>query len=94
MYLAAQIVVVRQQADGFEQQIVEIERVGLAQPLFVLLVDRRQCAPFFRSVEPPYMSSGDFLWLLLWLIQEVMARYCMNFSSRPAALKMDLISAT
>ena len=34
--------VVLQQAHGFEQQVVEIERVGGAQRLFVLLEDRGQ----------------------------------------------------
>ncbi len=39
VHLAAQIGIVRQQPHGFQQQIVEIERVGLPQPALVLFVD-------------------------------------------------------
>ncbi len=39
IHLEAQIGVVGEQPHGFEQQVVEIERVGLAQAAFVLFVD-------------------------------------------------------
>ena len=78
--------VVRQQADGFEQQVVEIQRVRLAQALFVPFVDDGQARGHRIGGARVDDLAGDSLWLLAWLMRESAARYGMNFSSRPSCL--------
>ena len=45
----ARVFIVLQQSYGFEQQIVEIKRIGIAQCFLVLFEDRRQTLGLFRS---------------------------------------------
>ncbi len=72
-----------EQAHGFEQQIVEVERVGFAQ----LLVDRsRRCARRFSlvgSVEARKYSCGSIMWFFAQEIVQSTTRGLSCLSSRP-----------
>ena len=81
----ARVLIVIEQAHAFEQQVVEIERIRLAQRLFVFLVNGRD----FRDARIGRFAVQLLRRLLLalaWLICESVARYGMAFSSRPMRL--------
>ena len=78
-------VVVTQQANGLQQQIVEIERIGIAQRLFVLLVERRDGLGFLIDSLLIKIGRRPVSALFAWLMRESAARYCMkSFSSKPS----------